>query len=167
MTGPLLFLDIDGVLNAYAALFSDPRYRAWPDYEETKPNGLGEVVSPLMIGALNELIAVHHLECFWLTTWENTAPAWGESIGLTVSGSWTWLTTRDVGGSWGKFHTIREALSLKNAKRAIWIDDDLKDEHEATRWAAEAGVLALAPYGAHGITPAMILQMRDYLGRRP
>lgn len=158
-----LYLDIDGVLNAYAALHSDPRYRAWPDYRHTEPKSpYGEIYSPLMVGDLNALITQHDLECVWLTTWENTAGAWGEKIGLHGSENWPFLDTGDVAGKWGKFHSVREHLAFTGAKRAIWIDDDLKDEHEASAWAAETGVLALAPYGAHGITPAMIRQIHDY-----
>lgn len=155
-----LYLDIDGVLNAYAALVSEPRYRAWPDYRHTNP--VGEVVSPLMVGDLNALIAIHKLEVFWLTTWENTAPAWGQKIGLLGAENWPWLDTGDIEGKWGKFHSIKEHLAFTGAKHAIWIDDDLKDEHDAAAWAADSGILALAPYGAHGITPAMIKQINTY-----
>lgn len=156
-----LYLDIDGVLNAWGAIIE--RSKAWPDYQLTKTKR--EVYSPSMVAALNAFIAEHSPRVFWVTTWEDTAPAWGESIGLVGAGDWPWLDSiYGLTRHWAKHESVVATSALPNGgvRPAIWLDDDLTDEHDAALWAAKAGILAIAPNGHHGITPAHLAQMQAY-----
>lgn len=146
-----LYLDIDGVLNAATAKLT--LSKAWPDFTCMTPYTL---TSPSMVEQLNATIRHHNIDVFWCTTWEREAAAFGKRIGLVGAEDWPWLPTADRDGKWGKFVSVREHRNATNPDAAIWIDDDLADEHEASLWAARHGVLALAPTLAHGITPAML-----------
>lgn len=160
-----LFLDIDGVLNAVGALshVSESK-RPWQDYSLVPNERYSETYSPEMIGHLNEVIERWNVSVTWLTTWEKEAPAFGQKIGLAGSENWSWLSTRDWPETWGKHASIRNQIKKgrKRRDRIIWIDDDLHTEPDAQLWAADAGVLAIAPYVHHGILPAHIALMNKH-----
>lgn len=163
-----LFLDIDGVLNAVAVLTHSPlSSRPWEDYQLVDKNRpWGETYSPSMVAALNELIAKHEVNVIWCTTWENTAPAFGEKIGLLGAEIWPFVETRDEHGVWGKHATLQDIVANTNTEHKIaWIDDDLITEHDAQLWASQTGVLAIAPYVHHGITPATLHQLDKHYSR--
>lgn len=165
----ILFLDIDGVLNACGALLDDfAGHRAWPDFELVTGERWGETVSPTMVQELNQVIGAHDVQLVWLTTWERTAPAFGHKIGLNGALVAPWLSTEDAKGEWGKLVSIRAYLRnhSKPGDRAAWLDDDLATEHEAALWAAHTGVLAIPPAPRHGITPAHLAQLANFYGAR-
>jgi hypothetical protein len=157
-----LFLDIDNVLNASCAFYS--RSRAWPDFKYVDQFRKREIVSPMMIEELNDFIEEFTPEVYMVSTWEERSKDFCRLIGLEGAENWPWLnSTVDLEGKWAKFHSVLN-ISTTNGETApaIWIDDDLADEHEAALWAAWSGVLAIAPSENHGITPAHLAQMRAY-----
>lgn len=157
-----LYLDLDGPVNPVSALV-DPSSLgpAWPDYQ-VGPGGKG-VISPLMVAELNQFIASYQVIAHWVSMNEELCNAWGEAAGITGSGQWPWLPTRDFRDVWGKHQSVRQHIIETRPDRAIWIDDDLADEHDAALWAARNGVLSLTPHNRHGITPAMFEQMRRFV----
>lgn len=157
-----LYLDIDGVLNAPTANMALGQHMAWPEYRELAPYTL---TAPAMIEQLNATIERHGINVYWATTWESEAPEFGKRVGLAESENWPWLSTRDRDRKWGKFVSVREHWRADQPDAAIWIDDDLSDEHAATLWAARLGILALAPTNQHGITPAMLTQINHHIAR--
>ncbi|UUX60157.1 HAD domain-containing protein [Glutamicibacter halophytocola] len=162
-----LFLDIDGVLNAVGALLDPERGRPWQDFEAVSGERWGETVSPEMIRHLNAIIVDHKVTVIWLSTWQDQAPAFGHKIGLEGSLDWPWLSTEDARGKWGKHVSIEAYLDKLPGRNAnvAWIDDDLGDEHDSAVWAADNNILALAPRAKHGITPAMLVQLRKHFAR--
>ena len=157
-----LYLDIDGVLNAYERRsISIPSL--WHGGYVTRG---WESWSPSMIERLNELIAEHGIICHWLTTWESEAGAFGKLIGLTGSEHWPWLAAQSgVGVDWPKFTSIRQHVAEHKPDLAFWFDDDLATEPDAVDWAnAQSNVYAYAPTGAHGITPRMLDHVESLLG---
>lgn len=152
-----LYLDIDGVLNAYERHVVPGLDLRWPEYVA---HGR-EYVAPAMIHALNDLIADFDVKVFWLTTWERSAGAFGKKIGLKGSEHWPWLTATSYGPrGWEKFDSIKRHVAATSPDVAYWIDDDLLHEPDARVWAQQSGVQWIAPHGLHGITPENIASMR-------
>jgi hypothetical protein len=153
-----LYLDIDGVLNAYERHIVRDLDLRWPEYVA---HGR-EYVAPAMITALNELIADFDVKVFWLTTWERSAGEFGEKIGLSGSSTWPWLPALRFGADgWEKFDSIKRHVEETRPAVAYWIDDDLLHEPDARVWAQQSGVQWIAPHGLHGITPENIASMRN------
>lgn len=160
-----LYLDIDGVLNAFVR-HALPNYQSlWEGgYHQTYPDKKSIHTAPAMVAALNDLIAEHSIACHWLTTWEEDAPAFGEDIGLTGSGAWPVLAACSGRGSdWPKFTSIRDHVEATRPDVAIWFDDDLATEPDARAWAAQNRVLAIAPGNLHGIEPAHLEAAREHI----
>jgi hypothetical protein len=156
-----LFLDIDEVVQVSCAKFD--RSTAWPDFQWTD-NHQSHIFSPLMVEELNEFIKFHNPTVYIVSTWEEKAAAFTKFIGLKNSENWPWLNaTIDLEGQWAKFHSVKTATTALNSViPAIWIDDDLVDEHEASLWAAENDILAIASSMSHGITKTHFVHMRKY-----
>lgn len=153
-----LYLDIDGVLNAY-----ERKITTLPSLWKDGYRQYGwEWVAPAMIDRLNWIIRHYGVAAYWLTTWEDMAPDFGQTIGLAGSKSWPWLKAMvsGVGSDWPKFTSIREHVAATKPDLAFWFDDDLAYEPSAQRWADEhPNVHAFAPTGTHGITPRMLADM--------
>ena len=157
-----LYLDIDGVLNAWL------RHKAstslWDGGYEFHRLWYGEFVAPAMVSRLNALIAEHDIQGHWLTTWMDHAPTFGAMIGLTGSGKWPVLeAVTGRGRDWTKWTTIRKHVSSTKPDLALWVDDDLAKHRAALRWAKSSGILSWAPNGLHGITPAILDDMHRAL----
>jgi hypothetical protein len=157
-----LFLDIDDVLQASCAFYNESK--AWPDFQYADQYRKQEIFSPMMIQKLNDFIREYSPEVYMVTSWEERAKAFCIQIGLEGSENWPWLnSTVDFEGKWSKFHSVLNMTTTRGVTSpAIWLDDDLADEHEAALWAAQNGVLAIAPRREHGITEAHLAQMRAY-----
>lgn len=157
-----LFLDIDDVLQASCAFYD--RSKAWSDFQYVDQFRKKEIVSPAMIRMLNQFIRNYSPEVYMVSSWEERSKDFTTKIGLEGSENWPWLnSTVDLQGMWAKHHSVLNITTTRGITApAIWLDDDLADEHEAALWAAENGVLAIAPRREHGITEAHLAQMRAY-----
>lgn len=162
MTKIHLYLDIDGVLNAWER---DPRSRSlWKGGYKKHNLFYGERVAPAMVARLNGLIADHGIVGHWLTTWMDAAPAFGSAIGLAGSEDWPILDAVEGDGSvWPKWSSIRAHVGLTRPDLAVWIDDDLAHNMRARRWAVAARVACWVPEGVHAITPVILDQIEATL----
>jgi hypothetical protein len=160
-----LYLDVDGVLNAYDRLayekFSGEGLPSKWDggYEYFRAdNGFRIAYAPEMIARLNEVIARHGIVCHWLTTWEYEARQLGERLGITGSEEWEVLDAMQYSrkGGWLKLDSIKDHITETTPDVVIWFDDDIFYEDEARNWADAEGLYWHAPTGAHGITPEML-----------
>jgi hypothetical protein len=150
-----LYLDIDGVLNAYERHALPGFHSQWPGGYER--NGY-EHVAPIMVNRLNNMISTYGIRAHWLTTWMDGAVGFGQHFGLEGSSTWPILDAiHGNGDEWAKFTSIKAHVEETKPDLAFWFDDDLATEPEAMRWAFSVpGMAAFAPEGVHGITPGML-----------
>jgi hypothetical protein len=150
-----LYLDIDGVLNAYER-------RVLAGYPSQWPDGYASVgyehCAPRMVEKLNEIIQRYGIRAHWLTTWMDGAVGFGQHFGIEGSDRWPILDAlHGPGSDWPKFTSIKAHVEETKPDLAFWFDDDLETETEAMRWAFQTpGMTAFAPNGVHGITPGML-----------
>ena len=131
---PLLLLDVDGVLNPYAASRnwldkSDYRRRnlSVSDSGGTLPVWLDKSHGPLLL----DLAVTAGLELAWCTTWEHLANVEiGPRIGLPE------LPVIEFGfnGQRWKFGPV---LEYAGDRPVAWLDDDFELQHEDCSWFRE------------------------------
>ena len=163
-----LFLDIDGVLNAWRAHTVPSHKQAWADFTRVDGKQWGEIISPRMIAGLNQLIHDHDVQVIWSSSWQRQAPTFAEKIGLQGAGLWPWLRL-------GRNDTFHKSLAIgeyladvgRAGDRVIWAEDEYKHE-SLNPWMDEFGALPIVPSVWTGITPAMLIQMQHfYAGDAP
>lgn len=157
-----LFLDIDGVINAWRAYTVPPHKQAWADFTRVDGKQWGEIISPRMIAGLNQLISDHDVQVIWSSSWQRQAPTFGQKIGLQGAGRWPWLQL-------GRNDTVHKSLAIgkyladvgRVGDRIIWAEDEYKPE-SLNPWMDEFGALPIIPSVWTGITPAMLIQMQHF-----
>ncbi len=178
---PHLFLDVDGVLNAFELglgsevdRFDDfDVHEVEFEFEVGHPRTFVVCLSPAM-GARLARLAV---DIQWVTTWEHRAdsaiaPLCGLPSGLPV------LTARDDAESWDldwKFLEVRREVE-RDLRPFVWIDDDLDFFQDgavsAREWAASLSLpsLLIAPESETGLLPQQLDAVEDFVrrhGREP
>lgn len=126
---PYLFLDVDGVLNAFDLDTSLGGFDDFVGHEIVVDNGTGfrmflEVLLSLEMG---RRISALPVEIIWLTTWGHDAdleiaPRCGLPGGLPVI---TTPSEATGNGSW-KVGAVMEVLD-RQPRPFVWVDDDLDD----------------------------------------
>jgi hypothetical protein len=146
MTKTRLYLDVDGVLNAW---YAD---HMWGALKE----GVGGVYTikwaPAMVEELNKL----DVDLVWLTTWrdeapETIAPLLGVKLPSRVLHPLSGVTT--FPSMWWKFEAVRHDQE-QNPGRFLWFDDELEIHHVI--YAQKTNGLALPVDHNLGITPGQI-----------
>lgn len=161
-----IYLDIDGVLNAFGA---HDLPGAWPRYD-TEEIDLswedGDMPMRVIVNVAPEVVAAvldwhrRGVEIVHMTTWAHNAHLLDERYGLPVFES---LAPHGNGSflDFEKLPAVHEHLREHPADRAVWVDDYLVPQMSprALRWADRTpGIWTVAPEGALG------LRQRD-LGR--
>ncbi len=170
MTQVDVYLDVDGVLNA---LHSKP---GWGWSEESMRaeviNGFLIRWSTELVGRLNDLAALPHVQFHWLTTWLDLAPQMiAPPLGLKGAEEWPVLGAEDHDAprkmsdySWWKLHAARRHAE-ETGHRVVWIDDDLYDT-SARQWATTLGdrIMLVQPDYNHGVTKPMMEKIEEWVG---
>ena len=173
---PHLFLDVDGVLNAFdldlgigVGRFDDfDIHEVEFELEVGHPRTFVVCLSPAMGARLAQLEADIH----WVTTWEHRAdsaiaPLCGLPSGLPV------LSPLDEGEEWErdwKFLAVRRSVE-RDPRPFVWIDDDIdffQDEAVTPReWAAGISVpsLLIAPDSDSGLVPGELDAIEAFVRR--
>lgn len=171
MAKTLIFLDVDGVINALST--GAPRQNTgWETWKRIKVNGFWIRYSPDLLRELESLAALPDVEVVWLTSWCNAAPTkLSRAIGFDAS---TWrVIGKDLydidpygrGFDWWKFVALTKELVSDPDARFVWLDDDLRYERDATTWASGCGKLGLwiSPNPLHGLTVKHVEAVREFV----
>lgn len=166
---PLLFLDIDGVLNCFPsplhtqlmetqewrdgdAVTGDRMYRLW--WRES------------VIARINSWHDRDLAEIVWLTTWtydaaSSVAPLMGLKDFLVVGDEKGSENPRDL--DWWKWDRVKEIVA-SSTHPFVWLDDDLYGP-VATEAAERYGhqMLAIAPPSNPGLTDEMLDEVEEFL----
>jgi len=145
---PILFLDVDGVLNAFPRGYEKRRVQL--DYGHVLH--FTKYTKPFMRWAWSEF------EVCWCT-------AWGERANLIAD--WASLPRKKcivdirVPGEDWKLKGVRQYLKGKRGP-AVWIEDGIGEEAEA--WARKRGIIYVETGPRLGVTKGHALLLADTLG---
>ncbi|HEX4110636.1 MAG TPA: HAD domain-containing protein [Solirubrobacteraceae bacterium] len=152
---PLLFVDVDGVLNCFGEKDSLPpleaEFRALR-YTIRVPEGTSARVARLQ----------RAFACVWATTWEHFAfVALGEPLGLSEQWPVVELLSDDNGGT----RKLADIIAFAGERPCAWIDDELQDD--ADEWASgrqAAGIptLLVRTVADVGLTEEQTQQLLDW-----
>ena len=173
---PHLFLDVDGVLNAFELDLSAEgdgfddfaSHEVEFEFEDGHPRTFVVCLSSTMGARLARLAA----DIQWATTWEHRAdsaiaPLCGLPRGLPV------LTPHDEDEEWDldwKFLAVRRSVE-RDPRPFVWIDDDIDYFRDgrltAREWAADISLpnLLIAPYAETGLLPQQLDAVEDFVRR--
>jgi hypothetical protein len=171
---PYLFLDVDGVLNAFEF---DSNFATFTDFEVhevtvDEGNGFRMIYDLCLSRSMGRAIAALPAEIVWVTTWERNADSMVAPIvdlprGLRVLDKPDGFAGHDT--DW-KFDVVRSALT-SDMRPFVWIDDDMetfRSERESARaWSATLPVesLLLSPDPRSGLTHGDLDAVEDFLKR--
>ena len=173
---PHLFLDVDGVLNAFELSLSSEA-EPFDDFDAHEVEFEFEMGHPrtfvvCLSRAMGARLARLPVDIQWVTTWEHRAdsaiaPLCGLPSGLPV------LTPRDEAESWDldwKLIEVRRAVE-RDPRPFVWIDDDVDFFHDgaasAREWAESLPLpsLLIAPEGETGLLPLQLDTVEDFVRR--
>lgn len=173
---PVLFLDVDGVLNAVMDSTRrrsptaagderlDPSFRDWRRDRRRNFRITYSIEMGRRIGALG-------VDIFWLTTWldhanSEIAPLFGWDP-LPVLGFPEYLA--DTGPGWWK-SAAAAAFVAEHQRPFIWIDDDLawSLDRGDVEWlrTCEVPNLCISPHPGRGILPRHLDQIEAWIAER-
>jgi hypothetical protein len=162
-----LYLDVDGVINT-------DTFGHWGDskdegYAYAEGRGYKIRWSPAMIDALSAL----PLELVWTTTWRDDAPAYIAPLVRWEAGKTARVLHPPTGVMgdntylyWPSIYWKHEAVLLDQTETPspfIWLDDELSERNLLA--ADLLGGLAIPINPVMGITPEVIAQIEEYIGR--
>jgi hypothetical protein len=169
---PILFLDVDGVLNAFEF---NPNLATFDDFEDQEVtvdegSGFRMILDLCLSRSMGERIGALSAEIVWATTWEHNAdsmiaPLCGLPRGMRVLVRPH--STTHLDGGW-KFDEVRRSVA-EDMRPFVWIDDDIdafrNGPESARRWARDLPVqnLLLAPDPRTGLTHGHLETIEDFL----
>lgn len=160
-----LYLDIDGVLNAFGP---HGLTGAWEHYDtRSMSRVLGGEESPITVHVSPDVIAAvarwidDGVEVVHSTTWLDQAAIFDREHGLPVLSYVDFDFALMFDDSKGA--AVRAHLEQNPADAVAWIDDDLftVESAEATDWCFRQQICAIAPISARGITRKHIEVLDD------
>lgn len=179
-TGPVMFLDFDGVINAVTKKGNRTDRNVWADYTYVDmPSSVGDYptypvnYSPTVVAFLHEMVDAG-VELVWLTTWSEDTAYFPDMIGTPVA---KWLgkggktavhDNLDQRNTWWK---LDQARDYAGARDVIWVDDDhWRNQSKVNPWVNSrsryASTLILSPQERLGMTKKMLKQIRTFVDER-
>jgi hypothetical protein len=151
---PILFLDVDGVLNACPPIEGEPVTRKL-GFPICIPTGTKERVARLS----------EEFEMVWATTWRDKAhPNFGEDLGLGEE--WPHVDFHDLKILSILEYAVQVKLSGTIVQPWVWIDDDAPWEMQTVGLRHdESKTLVLAPDTAVGLTDGHVQRALDFAAR--
>jgi hypothetical protein len=137
---PLLFLDVDGVINCL-------NIGAGYEVVQPDPDGLIATVPPGMKARIARLADLY--EVVWATAWRGAAHAhFRDYFGLPAE-SWRYVDYSDL--------KLTEILRTAGERRWAWVDDDIKFELRNLGWRPDMVTgLLVEPAPREGLTDAHV-----------
>lgn len=167
----IIYLDVDGVLNAVSKKSPSLSSTGWDVWETRPVNGWPILWAPELIDALNELAARDDVTFKWLTTWtHDAAKVLSPAIGINGQ-EWEVLDGEQHGWrgpDWWKLQAIQKDVLESMPDQFIWIDDDISAEHSAIEWVAgRDNGYAISPFTIHGLTREHVDEIKALVGIVP
>lgn len=154
-----LFLDVDGVVNAYGRLPTSENL--WPNsYKEGTAWDYTIAWSPDMVEELRKL----NLDHIWLTAWRENAPKFIAPL-IGFGQNVPHMPFQRIGNTTihGKVNAVRVWRAANPHIPFVHIDDEFSWHPAVAEVITELGGLALGTDPEHGITPEDILTIRAYI----
>jgi hypothetical protein len=175
LPSPVLFLDVDGVLNAVSRY---PDRQVWQNWEQAEvPNRIGTfpvLWSPSVTCRIASWVERALVSVLWLTTWLDDANGpLRETLGLPefpVLGSHLSedpaLPSGSRGLRWWKADLVEEHLAAHPGTPFVWLDDHLRVMLALqTRLSAQHDCLLIGPASHVGLTPQHLQSVEAWLLR--
>lgn len=166
MTGPVLLLDVDGVLNVH------PHTGGW-DRPPTKAKCAGLPINwePQVGERLRHIHDTGLAEIRWSTTWcglTRQLAALAEIVGINAAAAFAY---RPANKTWGDLKLEAALAVLEDGRPLIWVDDE---EVAAARRLypqvacaeREGRALLVAPVSEYGLQPADLDLIEAFCGKR-
>lgn len=167
-----IYLDIDGTIAPFATT-PQPELSGWTgDWASDVRCGPYTITYALeLIERLNALAADPRVGMTWLSSWEEHAPQFFcGTVGLAGE-AWPLLegVFGDAREDWWKLRALKDELAATPDLARVWVDDDLTLEKQpaAVRWAAENGVLAIAPNRGVGLSQQHLVAIEEFVAAAP
>lgn len=151
-----IYLDVDGVLNAYSK--NPPRTNTqWSGtWGHQMITGFPILWSFELIEEINALAKRDGIEVKWLTTWQDSAASELSPV-LGLNGEeWSFFETEDEDDlvNWWKLAAIKKDIEESSPDKVVWIDDDIPFEKNAVQWSQslDIPILTVSPNSNHGLT---------------
>lgn len=167
---PVVFLDIDGVLNSCPKPKSH-MLKKYGEYKNETILGYPIWYSPEVIDFINAIHASAVAEVVWLTTWRAEARTeFAPRVGLDDFPAITQSYGSDHNwhSDWWKWRGVRDFLQDNEENRpVVWIDDDLNKNRKHDfyyRYDQErANSLLMTPQSCPGLRPEDLERILDFL----
>lgn len=181
-TQPVIYLDIDGVVNALGggASVDKQRLKYWSEWKtdiipSKAEENLTIVHAPELITRLNAVTEKAHV--IFLSMWMRSAvDEFAPLVGLNVSefadaDGWNRVSERyilSIKERWWKLNLVIERMDVSTAP-TVWIDDWMNDAVKKfiENYAAskDIEILVVKPDEQYGITPAMMRKIERFVGQ--
>lgn len=182
MTQTFLIFDVDGVFNSLSGR-PPKRMAGWlGDWAEQRVSTLEGASWRILwakelVTAVNGLTALENVTPIWLTTWQDSAPAF-IAPALHIEGAEDWEVLHAVGPDgmdlhsvhdWWKLDVLQDFMAQHPESNFVWIDDDIKYSTTAIKWmretiGADRGLM-VSPSSYIGVTKQDIDDIMEFISK--
>lgn len=178
---PVIFLDIDGVINVIPPRKGNPEnlphLKVWNEWKTVEILTYPITYSPELIAHLNRISK--KAEIVWLTTWrEQAVKDFAPVVGLDVfrfidpkGSEYPWGSMSSFNGvipemRWWKLNGVLEHMDAIGTP-FVWLDDDLRSQTKkyVKKLAEECSIpsLMFIPFDSKGIEPDHIARIDEFI----